>query len=239
VGLNEEGAQVFGELLERAPGDPWTLAYVGDRLRAEQLFTEAVLVYEQLSRIIPADAGIGLRLALAHAGGGRLDVATRLLQGVAATGGREENGRLGDLGAIVQGVLLANALVASGPNPEVARRLKQVPLPDVANIVLTDSPPSDNPVQLRIVYEADAKAKHAPNFDGSPIGLNAALLERGASKVTLQLSRNAESDPVYPRPTRVYMLTSHRDGTPTLQSREVTVGNGAGVELTLNEGQLL
>ena len=30
VGLDEEGRRAFGELIERAPRDPWTLAYVGD-----------------------------------------------------------------------------------------------------------------------------------------------------------------------------------------------------------------
>lgn len=250
LGLLDEGAQVFGELLERAPGDPWTLAYVGDRLRAEQLFDEAVVVYEQLARVIPADAGVGLRLALAHAGGGRLDVATRLLQGVAATGGRDENGRLGDLGAIIQAVLLADALQTQAPgsnasdsearaNPELVRRLKQTPLPDVANIVLVDSPPSDNPVQLRVTYEADAKSKHIPNFDASPIGVNATLVERGASKVTLQLSRNAAGDPVYAGNTHLYVLTPQRDGTPTLQKRELNIGNDGVVTLALNGGQLL
>lgn len=239
AGLVDEGARVFGELLERAPGDPWTLAYVGDRLRAEGSFTEAALVYEQLSRIIPSDAGVGLRLALAHAGAGRLDVAVRLLQGVAATGGRDENGRLGDLGAIVQAVLLANALGSSATNtPEVARRLKQTPLPDVAHIVLVDSPPSDNPVSLEIAYEADEKTKLAPTFDGSPIGINAALIERGASEAALKLSRKTNGDPVRSGPTRIYVLTAHRDGAPTLQKREVTVGNDAAVTFMLNEGQL-
>jgi Mg-chelatase subunit ChlD len=36
VGLDAEGRRAFGELLVRAPGDPWTLAFVGDRLRAER-----------------------------------------------------------------------------------------------------------------------------------------------------------------------------------------------------------
>jgi len=37
AGQDMEGRRAFGELVERAPGDPWTLAFTGDRLRAEQL----------------------------------------------------------------------------------------------------------------------------------------------------------------------------------------------------------
>lgn len=239
LGLSDEGTRVFGELLERAPGDPWTLAYVGDQLRAEGLYSDAVLAYEQLARGIPDDAGVGLRLALAHAGAGRLDVATRLLQRVAATGGRDDNGRLGELSAIVQAALLANVLDAM-PNgsAELVRRLEQTPLPDVAGVVLVDSPPSDNPVRLQLTYEKDDKARHAPNFDASPLGLNAALLERGTSKVTLHLSRTATGDPVHPKPSHVYLLTSRPGGPPKLQKREVLVDNVTPLTLTVLGGQL-
>ena len=100
LGLDAEGRRAFGELIERAPNDPWTLAYVGDRLRAEGLFDEAVAAYERLDRAMPDDPAVALRLALAHAGAGRLDAATRLLDRVAQTGGRGDDGRMGELASI-------------------------------------------------------------------------------------------------------------------------------------------
>lgn len=240
LGHNEEGARGFGELLERAPGDPWTLAFVGDRLRAERQFDESVVVYEQLARLVPDDAGIGLRLAVAHAGAGRLDVATRLLQSVAATGGREENGRLGDLAAIVQSALLAAELGrTTPPNAELMRRLQQTPLPDVASVVVAVSPPSDNPVKLRLNPEDKGESSLAPTFDASPLGIQAALIERGATRVKLHLGRDSDADPVYAGSTLLYVITPQPDGTPTLQQREVTVDNEHEVTLDLSGGKLL
>lgn len=243
--LPEEGARVFGELLERAPGDPWTLAYVGDRLRAEGLFDEAVVVYEQLARAVPAEAAVHLRLAMAHAGAGRLDVATRLLQTVAATGGRSDNGSLGDLGAIVQAALLAGAAnQPTAPNgdsntrAELVRRLKQTPLPDAGNVVLVTAPPSDNPVTLRLAYDSDDKARQAPNFDASQLGLNAVLVERGTTRATLYLRRADTTEPARDVPVQVYVLTSQSGQAPGIQTRELTLHGHAEAELTITGGQL-
>lgn len=246
--LPEEGAQVFGELLERAPGDPWTLAYVGDRLRAEGLFDEAVVVYEQLARAIPAEAAVHLRLALAHAGAGRLDVATRLLQTVATTGGRTDSGSLGDLGAIVQAALLAEA--ANSPaspgdaandnavRPELLRRLEQTPLPDVANVVLVAAPPSDNPVTLHLAYDSDANARQAPNFDASRLGLSAVLIERGSERARLFIGRADTTEPARDIAVRVYSLKARPGQTVALQTRDLTLRGHAGAELVLAEGEL-
>ena len=67
AGLDAEGLRAFGELLERAPADPWTLAYTGDRLRAEGLFDAASAAYDSLARALPEDAAVLLRSALGRA----------------------------------------------------------------------------------------------------------------------------------------------------------------------------
>ncbi len=243
VGHREEGGQIFGELLERAPGDPWTLAYVGDRLRAESLFDEASVVYEQLARATPHDAGAHLRLALAHAGAGRLDVATRLLQTVAQTGGRDDNGRLGALSAIVQGVLVADALsktsgpAASSATAELTRRLEQTPLPEASGFLLIVSPPSDNPVTMELIYDTDTR--RAPDLDASPLGVIGALIERGAGSLQLRLRRAVATEPAHDVAATAYLLTAQSHGAPTLQQRTIAIPvTDTPVTLGVTEGVL-
>src|SRR6185436_19389239 len=151
LGFDQEGRRAFGELIERAPGDPWTLGYVGDRLRGEGLFDEATAAYESLDRALPDDPAVLLRLGLAHAGAGRLDVATRLLDRVAQTGGRGDDGRMGELASMTEAVLLAAARAASpGPDldAQLVRRLAQTPLPDVASLILVRTPLTDDKVEV-------------------------------------------------------------------------------------------
>ncbi len=88
LGDEAEARRAFGELAERAPGDPWARAFLGDRLRNEGWFDDAAQAYAVLDQLVPDDPAAILRLALAHAGAGRLDLAVRLLARVAQTGGR-------------------------------------------------------------------------------------------------------------------------------------------------------
>src|SRR4029079_18153249 len=67
MGMDQEGRRAFGELVERAPRDPWTLGYVGDRLRGEGLYEDALAAYQRLDSAMPDDPAVTLRLALAHA----------------------------------------------------------------------------------------------------------------------------------------------------------------------------
>ena len=121
LGMGAEGRRAFGELIVRAPGDPWTLAYVGDRLRAEGLFDDALAAYERLDRSMPDDPAVALRLALAQAGAGRLDAATRLLDRVAQTGGRGDDGRLGELASITAATFSLVARRRRSPPPTPTR----------------------------------------------------------------------------------------------------------------------
>jgi hypothetical protein len=52
LGFDTEGRRAFGELIERAPGDLWPLAYVGDRLRGEGHFDDAVAVCDRLDAMM-------------------------------------------------------------------------------------------------------------------------------------------------------------------------------------------
>jgi tetratricopeptide (TPR) repeat protein len=243
IGLEHEGRKLFGELVERAPRDPWTLAYVGDRLRAESMFDEALAVYESLLRVLPNDAGAILRLALAHAGAGRLDVATRLLERVSQTGGRSDDGRLAELSSVIRAISLARARGGSAPEveAELERRLLQTPLPDVAGVILVQSPPSDDPVAVRIRRERGEAGEQTADLDASQIGLAALRVERGDGAARILLSRAPELGPS--RPTRVVvsaLLLAPEQGLPQLVVREVEVGRGEKpVELRFDGERLL
>jgi tetratricopeptide (TPR) repeat protein len=243
IGFDEEGRKVFGELVERAPRDPWTLAFVGDRLRAEGLFDEALAVYERLSRALPGDAGASLRLSLAHAGAGRLDVATRLLDRVSQTGGRDDDGRLAELSSVLRAVSLSRARGGHGAevDAELERRLLETPLPDVAGVILVQSPPSGDPIAVHVRRERGEAAAQTPDLDASEIGLAALRIERGEGSVRILLSRAAE--PGRSRPVRALvsaLVLSPERGLPKLVVREVEVArDGKPVELRFEGERLL
>ena len=238
IGLDAEGRRAFGELIERAPQDPWTLAYVGDRLRAEGMFDEAGAAYDSLARAVPNDAGVALRLALSHAGAGRLDVATRLLDRITQTGGRGDDGRLGELASIAQAVLLAGA--RGGADAEVEaeldRRLLRTALPDVQSVVMIQSPPSDDPIEVRVVRSNGEKVAQSADLDARELGVAAIRIERGDGTARISLKRALELGPSRPAKAKVAALILDRESNrPRLVTKEVEVSaDGKSVELAFD-----
>jgi tetratricopeptide (TPR) repeat protein len=244
LGMDAEGRRAFGELIERAPGDPWALAYVGDRLRAESLFDDAVAVYERLDAAMPEDPAVALRLALAHAGAGRLDVATRLLDRAGQAGGRSDDGRMGELASITEATLLASARQAPhGPDTDMllAQRLVRTPLPDVAGLVVVRSQPADDPLEVRIARTAKDKTGDAADLDAPSMGLSAIRLERGSGPARIRLRRPIAAGPGQPTHATVTALVLGEDrATSRLVTRDVVVGAGDdGVEVQWNGDSLL
>jgi hypothetical protein len=244
LGLDAEGRRAFGELIERAPGDPWALAYVGDRLRAEALFDDAVAVYERLDAAMPQDPGVALRLALAHAGAGRLDVATRLLDRAVQAGGRSDDGRMGELASITEAVLLAGARQSSNA-PEIdvllVQRLVRTPLPDVAGVVVVRSQPADDPLEVRIARTMKDKTGDPADLDAPSMGLSAIRIERGTGDARIRLRRPVAAGPGQPTHATVMALVMGDDrASAKLVTRDVVVGAGDdGVELQWNGESLL
>ncbi|HVJ19795.1 MAG TPA: VWA domain-containing protein, partial [Polyangiaceae bacterium] len=239
AGQDGEARRAFGELIERAPRDPWTLAYVGDRLRAEGMFDEAVAAYESLARTMPEDAAVSLRLALAHAGAGRLDVATRLLERVTQTGGRGDDGRIGELASITQAVLLAGARAGAATEDvraQLVRRLTQTPLPDVSTLVVVQAPPSDDPIDVKIAREKGDREQQPADFDARALGISALRIERGDGEARILLTRAADAGPGKPaRATVAALVLSDDRGASRLVTREVEVlPDGKAVELRWN-----
>jgi len=191
LGRDDEGRRAFGELIERAPRDPWTLGYVGDRLRAEGLHEDALAAYLRLDAAMPDDPAALLRLALAHAGVGRLDVATRLLDRVAQTGGRGDDGRLGELASIVSASLLASARSAPGSDTDglLVRRLTQTSLPDVPCVILVRTPLTDDRLEVSVARREKDKDELPADLDAATMGLAAVRIERGGGTARIRLRR--------------------------------------------------
>jgi hypothetical protein len=244
LGMDAEGRRAFGELIERAPGDPWALAYTGDRLRAESLFDDAVAVYERLDAAMPEDPGVAVRLALAHAGAGRLDVATRLLDRASQSGGRSDDGRMGELASMTEAVLLAGARQPS-QSPEMdlllAQRLARTPLPDVAGLVVVRSQPADDPLEVRIARTPKDKTGDLADLDAPSMGLAAIRLERGSGAARIRLRRPAAAGSGQPTHATVMALVLADDRSAArLVSRDVVVSPGDdGVELQWSGDSLL
>lgn len=244
VGLDDEGRRAFGELIERAPGDPWTLGFTGDQLRAEGLFDEAVAAYDSLVKLMPDDPAVSLRLALAHAGAGRLDVATRLLDRVTQSGGRGDDGRLGELASIAQAMLIAGAR-GGNLRPEVeaelARRLLQTPLPDAAGLVMVRTAATEAPVQIRLARELRDRGETPLELDAAAVGVSAARIERGDGVARIRLKRDADPGPGRPSRVSVAVLVLGDDRLKArLLSRDVDVpADGKTIELTFNGEALL
>jgi tetratricopeptide (TPR) repeat protein len=239
LGMDQEGRRAFGDLVERAPGDPWTLAYVGDRLRAEGLYEDALATYERLDAAVPDDPAVALRLALAHAGAGRLDVATRLLDRVAQTGGRGDDGRLGELASIVSASLIAAARQGSPPAETealLARRLAQTPLPDVASVILVRTPLTDDRVQVSVARQEKDKDELPADLDASAMGLSAVRIERGGGVARIRLKRATGLAGAQPTRGLVTALVLGSDRVRAkLVTREVDIAPGEkGAELRWN-----
>lgn len=237
LGEDQEGRRAFGELVERAPRDPWTLAYVGDRLRAEGLYEDALASYLRLDAQMPDDPAVALRLALAHAGAGRLDVAIRLLDRSAQTGGRGDDGRTGELSSILSASLLAAARQAS-PSPEtdalLARRLAETPLPDVQSLILVRTPLTDDPVDVKVARLETDKDELPADLDASGMGISAVRIERGGGTARIHLRRSAALTGSRPTHGTVTALVLSADRSQSkLVTREVDIDE-KGLELRWN-----
>jgi Flp pilus assembly protein TadD len=228
LGDQAEARRAFGELAERAPGDPWARAFLGDRLRNEGWFDDAAQAYAVLDQLAPDDPAATLRLALAHAGAGRLDIAVRLLARVAQTGGRAGEAKLGDLASRLSLALLAEARSRPGLPPADAERMEraslELPRPPGATLFLVRTPAAARPIQATLIRGAkDAREERTPEVAAESIGLSTLRLDPGdTSPVTLRLKRPAELAPASLLKVRVDALVPMGDGkAPRIVSTEV------------------
>jgi hypothetical protein len=238
IGDEVEARRTFGELSERAPRDPWARAFLGDRLRNEGFYGDASLAYAVLEELVPDEPAAVIRLALAHAGAGRLDIASRMLSRVAQTGGRAGDGELGELAGRLAQVLLAEGRGKQGLGAadvdRLARASLELPYPAAAAVVLVRAPAGALPIDVKLLRDKDeARADIA----APGIGLYTVRFGAGEkSDIRLRLARPEDLPPARATKVRVDVLVPDGDGKPPrLTSVDVELPpSGKPVELRWN-----
>ncbi|MBK8251603.1 MAG: VWA domain-containing protein [Polyangiaceae bacterium] len=245
AGEEAEARRAYGELSERAPDDPWARAFLGDRLRNEGWFDDATLAYEALEDLLPGDAATGVRLALAHAGSTRLDVAQRMLARVAQTGGRAGDVSLGEIGGYVAHALLAENAAKQGVSDTDRDRLIRtalaLPFPDSGAVVLVRGPAGSVPLNVSLVRgPKEAPETRAPDLSAPSIGLMAMRMGASDTNVVVKIARPLALSPARPVRVRVDALIPAGAGKPpTLVSTEIELlPDGKPVSVRLQDGAL-
>jgi tetratricopeptide (TPR) repeat protein len=245
AGEDAEARRAFGELVERAPFDPWARAFLGDRLRTEGLFDDAARAYGVLDELLPDDPASALRSALAHAGAGRLDLAVRMLTRVAATGGRRGDSRLGELSGRTAQALLAIAAndksTSADDRARLARASRDLPFPTRSTLVVVRSPASARSLSASIQRgPKDAREDRAPDAASANIGVFTFRLDAPDDTTTLRLTPPKELAPSQPTHVRVdLVIPSKGDAPPVVVSRELDLPtDGKTVELALDKAAI-
>ncbi len=224
IGDEGEARRTFGELGERAPRDPWARAFLGDRLRNEGFYEDASLAYAVLEELMPDDPAASIRLALAHAGAGRLDIAHRMLGRVAQTGGRAGDAKLGELAGRLAHVLLAEGRGTKDVDATTLDRLTraalELPYPADTVVVLVRSPAGALPVDVKLLRDKDETEP-----DVIATGIGAYTLHFGAgekSPIQLRLSRPEDLPPARATSVKLSVLVPEADGkVPRLVTSDV------------------
>ncbi len=238
AGLDDDAKRTYGEIAERASGDPWAQALLGDRLRGEEWFDAATAAYEALLELVPQDGVAGIRLALAHAGAGRLDVAMRTLARVARTGGRLGRSDVALLAERIAAVLVRRALGSSDVG-EADRRLlvgarAELGAPPPGRTFVVFTPPGRTAVSAWIERGPDkAREIVPPEATAGRMGVLTVRAEPGPEgAVLLSLGRDKSVGPG--EPFKVHVDTFEGDG---VVGTDVELpANGDRLEVTFTGG---
>jgi tetratricopeptide (TPR) repeat protein len=225
LGAKDEARRAFGELAERAPEVPFARAFLGDRLLDEGLDDEATTAYDALIRLVPDDPAASFRLALANAGGGRLDLASRMLAHVAETGGRTSDPALEELAGLTSAMLLAEARAGHPGTDDAARLARQAlasPVADAGGAVVVRAPtwvPGFNVTVLRGKHGEDRdtlQVVRAPS-----LGVAGLRLSPGEGALRFRLGRQADLEPARPATARIEVLMTDGQGPPKWVAKDV------------------
>jgi tetratricopeptide (TPR) repeat protein len=204
MGFEAEARRTFGELIERAPRDPWARAFLGDRLRNEGYYDDATLTYLVLESMVSDDPRVTIRQALSHAGAGRLDIARRMLMRVAETGGREGDVTLARLGRQLLALLVSRAMredMAEATKLTLEALARQAPHLSRGSLLVIEAPAAQSELQVKLEDPDGSVHVESPFVISDPgMGLysmeRAAALEKGAVLTIQGPERPAPLEPI-------------------------------------------
>lgn len=216
VGYEAEARRAYGELAERAPDDPTVRAYLGDRLRAEGWDDEATATYQALEELAPDEPATLMRLAMAHAGAGRLDIATRMLTRLARTGGRSGDSQAADMGTQLGALLVIEAASKAGLAPEtkslLLRRAVEFPWSRAATVVLVRTPRLLHPVEVTVERgPSEARERRKPEGNLPAVGLYAFTLQVDENDIDISVRRPQALQPEATAPVQIAVLRAGED----------------------------
>jgi len=227
LGHEAEALRTFSEIVERAPRDPWARAYTGDRLRREGWYDAAVSMYAPLERAMPFDQPVLMRLALAHAGANRIDLAGRMLTRLTQNGGRSTTSDLSDLASDLATVLLLTPHegISKPQQDELTRRAMELPRRTSGTVVLVRSA-SASPALSAILRRGpkEAKEERKPDISAEAIDMLRLVMDPGDNDVVLQLTAEEALPPSLPIKVQVDAIVSQGPTqAPVLVTKEVQV----------------
>lgn len=228
LGDDHEARRTFGEIVERAPGDPWARAFAGDRLRNEGWYDDAMHIYAPLEQQMASDQSVLLRTAMAHEGAGRIDLAARVLARLTQTGGRSERSDLRDLASSLASIMFAQPRpdISLEQREELSRRALELPAPTQGTVILVRAPAARSPIDAKLVRgPAKARQEKGPDVWAHGLGLYRFVLEQGdSSDVVLKLTPKKELHPVLPVKVRLDAVLARGAGRPSdLVTKELEI----------------
>jgi len=241
AGDDDEARRGFLEVIERAPFDPWARAYVADRLRNEGWYDAAGAVIAPLERQMAGEPAVTMRVALAHEGAGRVDIAARMLSRLTQSGGRSDRERFHDLASDVAAVMLLTPREGSPTErAEIERRALELPRAPRGTVLLVRTPASVARVEAKLVRGPDtAREEREPDAMAADLGLTRFYLDPDdTGPVTLELSAPKQLPPAAPTRVRVFAISATDPAkAPVVVSADVAVpSNGEKVKLGWNGG---
>ncbi len=228
------------ELLERAPLDPWALAFAGDTARRYGWLASSKEIFDVLEQLLPDDASVGLRSGLVLWQDGRIDLAHRALTRIAQTGGRSGHSGLSRLAEGLSQLMLSEALGAKGVSADdkarVERALLTLRSPQRRVLTLVDVPPTLEGVKLEIRRGEGKTAEVVePDLQVNGVGLFAFWNDiDGLSDAKLVVQRNAGLSPQAPLDVQLRTLVPDADGPPKVSRAQLALAVKGTTELQWN-----
>ena len=222
LGEEERALQMFFEIVERAPKDPWARAYAGDRLQREGWHNAALLMYAPLEQAMASDPAVLLRMALAHAGAERIDLAGRMLTQLSHTRGRSVDSDMSDLARDLAALLLLGPHheIGSPEQDEMNRRAMELPMRPPGTVFLVQCPNASPSITVAFQRgpktAKDKRLSIVPDISADALGLYRFMVASDDNNGVLRLAAKEVLPPWSPISVKLHAIVSQGSAKPPL-----------------------